>query len=455
MTSNTEAPATTETGETGSTFAEFGLAAPLTAALKRTGFNTPTPIQAQAIGPQLEGRDILGIAQTGTGKTAAFVLPILHHLLALSGRPAPKTARALILAPTRELAVQIEQHIRALSGGAQISTALVLGGMSRMAQIRQLNRGVDIVIATPGRLTDLVNDRHVRLDEARWVVLDEADRMLDMGFIREVRKFIAALHPRRQSALFSATMPPEVAKLAEGLLNNPVRVAVAPQGQTIGKVEQSVEMVDKADKRARLAAILSSPEASRVLVFSRTKHGADKVVVNLSKDGIEATAIHGNKAQNARNKALDSFRSGRVRVLVATDIAARGIDVTGISHVINYELPDEAESYVHRIGRTARNGADGIAITLCAPDERNKLRAVEKLTRTKLGPDGPVDGSVEDERPRRRNRPANGPKRWNKAASGSGGGAHAGQGAGQGAGPGGDAKPKRNRRRRPAGRVAA
>jgi ATP-dependent RNA helicase RhlE len=242
-------------------------------------------------------------------------------------------------------------------------------------------------------------------------------------------------------------MPPEVAKLAEGLLDNPVRVAVAPQGQTIGKVDQSVEMVDKADKRARLAAILSSPQASKVLVFSRTKHGADKVVVNLSKDGIEATAIHGNKAQNARNKALDSFRSGRVRVLVATDIAARGIDVTGISHVINYELPDEAESYVHRIGRTARNGADGIAITLCAPDERNKLRAVEKLTRTKLGPDGPAggaaDGPTEGGRQRRRNGPANGPRQWKKPEPVSN------------AGPSGDAKPKRNRRRRNVGRAAA
>ncbi len=432
---------------TTTSFAEFGLAAPLTAALERAGFNTPTPIQVQAIGPQLEGRDILGIAQTGTGKTAAFGLPILHQILGLPGRPAPKTCRALILAPTRELAVQIEQHLRSFAGGARITTALVLGGVSRMAQIRQLARGVDILIATPGRLTDLVGDGHIRLDEARWVVLDEADRMLDMGFIREVRKFIAALHPRRQSALFSATMPPEVAKLAEGLLNDPLRVEVAPQGKTIDRVEQSVEMIPTAEKRSRLAAILSAPDASRVIVFARTKHGADKVVRNLGKDGIEAEAIHGNKAQNARQRALNAFRNGRVRVLVATDIAARGIDVTGISHVINYDLPDDAESYVHRIGRTARNGADGMAITLCAPEERDKLRAVEKLTRTRLGPDGPVDGPVEDERPRRGNRPANGPKRWNNAASGPNGGSSAG--------PGGDAKPKRNRRRRPARRAAA
>ena len=422
-----------------SSFAEFGLAAPLTAALERAGFTTPTPIQAQAIRPQLDGRDILGIAQTGTGKTAAFALPILHHILGLPGRPAPKTTRALILAPTRELAVQIEQHIRSLAGGARISTALVLGGMSRGAQIRQLGRGVDILIGTPGRLTDLVGERHVRLDEARWVVLDEADRMLDMGFIREVRKLVGALHPRRQSALFSATMPREVAKLAEGLLNDPVRVAVAPHGQPVGKIDQSVEMVPAADKRARLAAILSEPDASRVIVFARTKRGADRVAKTLGRAGIEAEAIHGNKAQNARNRALDAFRSGRVRVLVATDIAARGIDVASISHVINYELPDEAESYVHRIGRTARNGADGVAITLCAPDERNKLRAVEKLTRTRLGPD---DGHGQDARGQGRR--THGHRVGGPEASKHGAPA-----------PGDAAKPKRRRRRRQERRRAA
>jgi ATP-dependent RNA helicase RhlE len=416
-----------------SSFSEFGLAAPLLTALGRAGFTTPTPIQAQTIRQQLEGRDILGIAQTGTGKTAAFSLPILHHILALPGRAAPKTCRAMILAPTRELAVQIEQHIRALAGGARITTALVLGGTSRQAQIRQLGRGVDILIATPGRLTDLVGERHVRLDEARWVVLDEADRMLDMGFIREVRKLVGALHPRRQSALFSATMPPEVAKLAESLLRDPVRVAVVPHGQPIGKISQSVELMSPAEKRARLAVILKSPEASRVIVFARTKRGADRVTENLAKDGITAEAIHGNKAQNARNRALDSFRSGRVRVLVATDIAARGIDVSGISHVINYELPDEAESYVHRIGRTARNGADGIAITFCAPDERNKLRAVEKLTRTRLSPE---DSPANDGPARRR---GHGTAPFNPA----------------GPGRDGASKPKRQWSKRPPRRSAA
>jgi ATP-dependent RNA helicase RhlE len=432
-------------------FADFGLAAPLTAALERAGFNTPTPIQAQAIRPQMDGRDILGIAQTGTGKTAAFGLPILHHILALQGRPAPKTCRALILAPTRELAVQIEDHLRRFAGGARITTALVLGGVSRNAQIRQLGRGVDIVIATPGRLTDLVGERHLRLDEARWVVLDEADRMLDMGFIREVRKLIAALHPRRQSALFSATMPKEVAGLAESLLNDPVRVEVASQGTTVERIDQSVELMSTGEKRGRLAAILSAPEASRVIVFARTKRGADRVAENLGKDGIQAEAIHGNKAQNARNRALDAFRSGRVKVLVATDIAARGIDVTGISHVINYDLPDEAESYVHRIGRTARNGAGGQAITLCAPEEREKLRAVEKLTRQQLAPGGDM--------PRPANR-ARGPKPgtgkpWFKSDGAKPGGFK--PGAGQGAkskgetaaGNGGPGR-RRRRARRPA-----
>jgi ATP-dependent RNA helicase RhlE len=280
-----------------------------------------------------------------------------------------------------------------------------------------------------------------------------------MGFIREVRKLVAALHPRRQSALFSATMPPEVAKLAEGLLNNPVRVAVATHGDPIGKIEQSVELMTTGEKRARLAAILSMPEASRVIVFARTKRGADRVAQNLGKDGIQAEAIHGNKAQNARNRAMDAFRSGRVRVLVATDIAARGIDVTGISHVINYDLPDEAESYVHRIGRTARNGADGIAITLCAPDERNKLRAVEKLTRTRLAPDlGPDEAMSEKPRGRVRRR------RFGPANNGADNGAkpRSKQGFRHGAKPstGGHAdgqsegKPKRHRRRR-VRRVAA
>ncbi len=363
---------------TTSTFAAFGLAQPLAAALDRAGFTTPTPIQAQAIAPQLAGRDMLGIAQTGTGKTAAFALPILHQLLDLGGRPAPKTCRVLVLAPTRELAVQIETTFRTLAGGARLSTLLVLGGTSRSAQVRAFARGVDVVVATPGRLTDLMDDGSARLDETRWVVLDEADRMLDMGFIQPVRRILAALHPRRQSALFSATMPAEVATLAQGFLKDPVRVEVAPQSTTVERIEQRVEPVEAGAKRARLAALLSTPEAERTIVFARTKRGADRVAENLEKDGIAAEAIHGNKAQNARQRALGAFRNGQVRVLVATDIVARGIDVPGVTHVINYDLPDEPEAYVHRIGRTGRNGAEGTAITLCAPDDEEAC-AVEKL----------------------------------------------------------------------------
>jgi ATP-dependent RNA helicase RhlE len=372
-----------------STFAAFGLAEPLLAALSRAGFSAPTPIQAQAIAPQLTGRDILGIAQTGTGKTAAFALPILHQLLGLRARPAPRTCRALVLAPTRELAVQIEASFRALAGGERLSTLLVLGGVSRSAQVRALARGVDVVIATPGRLTDLMSDRSILLDQTRFVVLDEADRMLDMGFLEPVRRIVAALHPRRQSALFSATMPDEVAVLAGGFLKDPARIEVAPQATTVDLIAQRVEAIEAGAKRARLVELVNAPEVGRAIVFARTKRGADRVAQNLVKDGVRADVIHGNKAQNARQRALNAFRVGQIRVLVATDIVARGIDVPGVTHVVNYDLPDEAESYVHRIGRTGRNGAEGTAITLCAPDEMKKLRAVEKLTRQVLLPGGP------------------------------------------------------------------
>ena len=384
---------------TNSSFAAFGLAEPLIHAIARAGYDVPTPIQAQAIAPQLAGRDILGIAQTGTGKTAAFALPILHQLLELGQRPAPKTCRALVLAPTRELAVQIEASFRAYAGGARLSTLLVLGGISRSAQVRAMARGVDVVVATPGRLTDLMDDRSILLDQTRFVVLDEADRMLDMGFIQPVRKIVAALHPRRQSALFSATMPAEVASLAAQFLKDPVRVEVAPQATTVERVEQRVEPTETAAKRGRLVALVTGPGVGRTIVFARTKRGADRVAQNLVKDGVAAEVIHGNKAQNARQRALNAFRNGQVRVLVATDIVARGIDVPGVTHVINYDLPDEPEAYVHRIGRTARNGADGTAITLCAPDEVKKLRAVEKLIRTTLLPGG-ADPGADAPRPR-------------------------------------------------------
>ncbi|HVL21362.1 MAG TPA: DEAD/DEAH box helicase [Amaricoccus sp.] len=408
---------------TNTTFADFGLAEPLIAGLARSGFTTPTPIQAQAIAPQLAGRDILGIAQTGTGKTAAFALPILHQLLELGTRPTPKTCRALILAPTRELAVQIEAAFRTLAGGARFSTLLILGGMSRSAQVRAMARGVDIVVATPGRLTDLMDDRSIVLDQTRFVVLDEADRMLDMGFIQPVRKIVAQLHPRRQSALFSATMPAEVSGLANSFLKDPVRVEVTPQATTVERIEQTIELVDGPAKRGRLAALVGDPSVGRAIVFARTKHGADKVAKNLAIDGVAAEVIHGNKAQNARQRALNQFRNGQVRVLVATDIVARGIDVPGVTHIINYDLPDEPEAYVHRIGRTGRNGAEGIAITLCAPDEVKKLRAVEKITRTALVP----EGAREAPGPKSRGvRSAGGPARGPRPAKGGHGGGYKG-----------------------------
>ena len=382
---DTAAPAAAAT-DAPADFAGFGLAAPLQAGLTRAGFATPTPIQAQAIAPQLAGRDILGVAQTGSGKTAAFGLPMLHHLLAMKGRPAPRTARALILVPTRELAVQIDETLRMLAAGARVTTQLVLGGMGRGAQIRALSRGVDVVVATPGRIEDLMAEGAVRFDEARFFVLDEADRMLDMGFVKPVQRIAATLHPRRQTALFSATMPDAVRHLAEGLLRDPVRVSVTPPGQTVAKIDQRVEVLDQGAKRGRLADLLGGADVTRAIVFARTKRGADRVTQNLGKDGVEAAAIHGDKAQNARQRALKDFTAGRIRVLVATDIAARGIDVAGVSHVIQHDLPDEPESYVHRIGRTGRNGAEGIAVALCTPDERDKLRAIERLTKLSLTP---------------------------------------------------------------------
>lgn len=366
-------------------FASLGLPAALLESLTRSGFETPTKIQSQAIPKLLEGRDMLGIAQTGSGKTAAFGLPILAGIAELTGRPRPQTTRALILAPTRELAVQIDENLRKW-GGQRLVTALVLGGVSRGAQVQRLARGVDIVVATPGRLKDLVDDGKLRLNETRWLVLDEADRMLDMGFIAPVKAIAKLIGPRRQTMLFSATMAPEIEDLAKGLLKEPVKVEATPQGTTVVKIDQRVILSGAKAKRGVLNDLLGDPAEGmeRVIVFARTKHGADRVNKNLDLDGHKAAAIHGNKSQNARQAALKGFASGAVRILVATDIAARGIDVPGITHVVNYDLPDDPENYVHRIGRTGRNGATGIAITLCDGTERDKLRDVEKLIRKTL-----------------------------------------------------------------------
>ncbi len=370
-----------------SDFTSLGLPSILTDSLTAGGFTEPTKIQSQAIPQLLAGKDMLGIAQTGSGKTAAFGLPILAGLLTLTGRPRPMTTRALILAPTRELAVQIDEAIRKFAGSKMtLQTVLVLGGVSRYHQVQRIAKGVDIVVATPGRLKDLMDDNKIKLNETRWLVLDEGDRMLDMGFIGTVKHIAKAIGQRRQTMLFSATMAPEIAELAKGLLSDPVRVEAAAAGSTVVKIDQRVILSGAKAKRGVLNELLAdqSQGIERAIIFARTKHGADRVAKNLEIDGHKAAAIHGNKSQNARQGALKGFASGDVRILVATDIAARGIDVPGITHVINYELPDDPENYVHRIGRTGRNGASGVAITLCDGTERSKLRDVERLIRRTL-----------------------------------------------------------------------
>jgi len=377
-------PARKDTYVTNSNFTELGLAEPIQRALKTRNHVTPTPIQARAIPELLNGRDMLGIAQTGTGKTAAFALPILHQLSRQRTPKGPRSPRTLILAPTRELAIQIGDEFRAYGKHLPLRHTVIFGGVGQQPQVNALARGVDIVIATPGRLLDLMNQRRLRLDAIEFLVLDEADRMLDMGFVRDVRKIIAAVPQDRQSLLFSATMPGDIARLSKEILTDPVRIEVTPQSTTVERIEQSVYHVAAGDKVNLLAGILDDPALSRVLVFARTKHRANRVADQLGKRGISADAIHGNKSQSARQRALKSFRDGGTRVLVATDIAARGIDVDAVSHVINYELPNEPESYVHRIGRTARAGAGGIALSFCDPAERAYLRDIERLIRQQL-----------------------------------------------------------------------
>jgi ATP-dependent RNA helicase RhlE len=369
---------------TNTTFEQLGLAEPLLRALGAKNYITPTPIQAQAIPPLLKGRDLFGIARTGTGKTAAFGLPLMQQLSAEPVDGKRRKPRALILAPTRELAIQIDEEFRAYGRYLKLRCVLVFGGVGQRPQVDALNRGADIVIATPGRLLDLIGQGHARLDAVHHLVLDEADRMLDMGFVRDVRKIVAKISRKRQTLLFSATMPKAVATLAGELLSDPLRIEVTPESSTVELVNQGVILVPSTGKRALLAELLSKPEFSRVIVFARTKRGANRVAENLVKAGIAAEAIHGNKSQNARQRALEQFRGGRVKVLVATDIAARGIDVDDVSHVINFELPNEPESYVHRIGRTARAGASGAALSFCDPGERGILRDIERLTKQKL-----------------------------------------------------------------------
>jgi len=379
-----------------STFTDLGLSAPIMRALADEKYTTPTPLQSLAIPPALLGRDLLGCAQTGTGKTAAFALPILHRLAGApidKTRRGPATPRALILSPTRELAGQIADSFTAYGRHTVLTNTVIFGGVSQFHQVRALKHGIDILVATPGRLMDLMEQRLVNLSAVSIFVLDEADRMLDMGFIQPIRRIAAAL-PKppapRQTMLFSATMPREIVHLAESLLRDPVRVAVAQVASTAALIEQSIFMVPREKKQSLLEHLLREPGVERALVFTRTKHGADKVMKRLKFAGVTADAIHGNKAQNARTRALDGFRSGRSRVLVATDVAARGLDVDGITHVINFDLPDEPEAYVHRIGRTGRAGAKGIAVSFCDQDQRGCLRDIERLTGKQIPTAGPL-----------------------------------------------------------------
>ncbi|MEW6641474.1 MAG: DEAD/DEAH box helicase [Pseudomonadota bacterium] len=365
-------------------FQDFGLADPIARALKEENYVTPTPIQAQTIPLALTGRDVVGIAQTGTGKTASFALPILHRLLENRTRPQPKHCRVLVLSPTRELSGQILDSFNAYGRHLRISAALAIGGVPMGRQVRALMQGVEILVATPGRLLDLIQGNALKLSQVEFLVLDEADRMLDMGFINDIRKIVAKLPIKRQTLFFSATMPKDIAELADSMLRDPARVAVTPVSSTAERISQRVIQLDHSAKPATLAEILKQEPINRALVFTRTKHGADKVVKVLAKAGIAANAIHGNKSQNHRERVLAAFRSGEIRTLVATDIAARGIDVDGVSHVVNFDLPNVPETYVHRIGRTARAGAEGVAISLCAGEEAAYLRDIEKLIRIKL-----------------------------------------------------------------------
>lgn len=365
-------------------FKDLGLADPLLRALNSAGYETPTPIQSKLIPVMLDGKDVVGIAQTGTGKTAAFVLPLLNEIVASSSRPEPRSCKAVIVTPTRELAAQIADNISVYAKHIKHSATVVVGGVKPNPQIRAMSRGVDILVATPGRLLDHMGTGAIRLDKTTTVILDEADQMLDLGFLPAIRRIMSSLPKQRRTALLSATMPKQIRGLANDFLNQPVEIAVSPASKPAERIDQSVIFVPKYAKPNLLTDILQGTGFERVIVFTRTKHGADKVARVLNKNKLPAAAIHGNKSQNQRKRALASFKTGDTPILVATDIAARGIDVDGVSHVVNYDLPNVPESYVHRIGRTARAGATGIAIAFCDTEERALLKDIEKLLKTSL-----------------------------------------------------------------------
>lgn len=414
---------------TESTFQALPLAEPIQRAILDKGYTCPSPIQAAAILPALQGRDLLACAQTGTGKTAAFALPLLHRLQAMPGKPTRGEVRALVLTPTRELAVQVEESFRTYGRHLRLSTALVHGGVSMHPQKKALFRGVDVLVATPGRLLDLFNQRCMDLSGVQYLVLDEADRMLDMGFINDIRKIVRELPVQRQTLLFSATMAPEVSALAAGILKNPEEIRIAPQGTTAENINQQVLFVSRENKTPLLISLVTQmidmEQKGLSLVFSRTRHGARRLAQHLNRAGIRADAIHGDKTQAARQKTLDRFRDGHTPVLVATDVAARGIDVPNITLVVNYDLPEEADGYVHRIGRTARAGASGRALSFCSAEETKYLRGIEKLTRNAIPVDsqhefhleGLADGYLNGERSGGRPRPSfrKGGKRGNRS----------------------------------------
>lgn len=367
------------------TFKNLNIIEPIKVALARNGYIAPTPVQQSSIPILLNNDDLIGIAQTGTGKTAAFAIPILQHLHLSQSNPKPRMTRALVLAPTRELVIQIADNCKIYGENLSLSQATIFGGVNENPQIKMMSKGVDLVIATPGRLLDLMEHGHINLSGVSYLVLDEADRMLDMGFIHDIKRIIAKIPRERQTMLFSATMPDSIRNFANSILKNPKTITVTPAVITVEKITQTLYHVDKNDKRALLITLLNNEKLDKVIVFSKTKHGANRIVQALDSECIPALAIHGNKSQSARQKALEAFKNSDIRVLVATDIAARGIDVDNISHVINYDLPNEPESYVHRIGRTARAGAGGVAFTFYDKEtERKPLLDIEKLIKFKI-----------------------------------------------------------------------
>ena len=416
----------------------------LVARLKKMGLKNPTPIQKQAIPHALNGRDVMGLAQTGTGKTAAFGVPLIAQMLAEPKRPSQKSVRALILAPTRELAQQIMQNLAGFCEGTQLRAQMVVGGQSIKPQINRLDRGVDILVATPGRLLDLMDRRAVRLDETTFLVLDEADQMLDMGFIHDLRKISSVMPKERQTMLFSATMPKLMNEIANTYLRNPIRIEVSPPGKAADKITQEVHFIAKAEKQSLLVELMAKHKGERALVFGRTKHGSEKLMKNLVKAGFDAASIHGNKSQGQRDRAIAGFKSGQITVLVATDVAARGLDIPDVKHVYNYDLPNVPDNYVHRIGRTARAGKDGAAIAFCAPDEMGELIAIQKVMKIRIpvASGRPWEGAEIEEKPKQSRGRGRG-----RSGGGGGGRPQGGGGGGQGAGkPGGG-----NRRRRGGG----